>query len=145
MRAGRRDADTWKAFNRIRTNAKTLLATAETQLQQLPAEVIQPRWSWQLDRLDTALNQLTALQEEWRSTRDSLPSSARPGTAEYDNARAERNAEAWHYLDEWASAGETVLEIHRAAQQAPLPLTTPPLVRVPAPPAAVGHTAAARR
>ncbi|MFJ9033612.1 hypothetical protein ACIRQP_34940 [Streptomyces sp. NPDC102274] len=145
MRASQRDADTWKAFNRIRTGAKDILTTAETQLQQLPPTAIQPRWTWQLSRLYIALDRLTELRDEWLTTRDGLPPSARPGTPEFDDARAERNAEAWHYLDEWAGAGETVLEIHRAAEHAlsaPAPKTPAP---VPARPRPDGHSAAARR
>lgn len=132
MRAGQRDADTWHAFNRVRSSAKQLLATAETQLRQLPADQIQSRWSWQLAVLDTALDYLAALQDEWLDTRDSLPASARPGTAEYDDARAERDADAWHYLGEWASHGQALREINSAARKAPSSLAPPPIT-VPAP------------
>lgn len=133
QRASRRDADVWRAFNRIQPTAKALVATAEAQLQRLPAQAVQYRWVWQIGRLDTALDQINVLHEEWLTTRDSLPPSARPGTALYDDARAERNAEAWNYLDEWASAGEAILEIHQAARNTPSPLATTPPVPAPAP------------
>ncbi|MFE0380168.1 hypothetical protein ACFW1M_32450 [Streptomyces inhibens] len=144
-RASRRDAEIWRAFNRVRPGAKALVATAETQLQHLPARAIQPRWAWQLGVLHTALDHLAVLQEEWLAIRDSLPPSARPGTWLYDDERAQRNAEAGHYIDEWASAGETVLEIHQAAQQAPSPLTITPPVPAPAPLVSASRTTRARR
>ncbi|MFJ8676342.1 hypothetical protein [Streptomyces sp. NPDC093589] len=142
QRASRRDADLWKAFNRIRPSAKELVTTAEMQLQRLPANAIQSRWVWQLGVLDDALDHLVALQEEWLATRDSLHPSARPGSARYDDARAERNSEAFHYLDEWASTGEAILDIRRAAQQTPSPLATTPPVRTHGP---VSKSAAVRK
>ncbi|MDX3855653.1 hypothetical protein [Streptomyces sp. AK02-01A] len=145
MRAQRRDADTWRAFTRVRSSAKDMLATAETQMRRLPATAIQPRWTYQLGRLHSALERLTELRDDWLATRDSLPPSAEPGSAEYDDARAERNGEAWSYLDEWASAGDVLLEIHRAAEHIP---PTPPAhepVSTPAPPPPAGHSAAAKR
>ncbi|MFB7270794.1 hypothetical protein [Streptomyces sp. NPDC056244] len=145
MRAQRRDADTWKAFNRIRSSAKDLLTTAETQMRQLPATAIQPRWTYQLGRLHDALGQLALLHDDWRATRDSLPFSAGPGTAEYDDARAVRNGEAWSYLDEWASAGEALLEIHRAAQQTPPAPPAKTSAPTPAGRRPAGHSTAARR
>ncbi|GAA2312692.1 hypothetical protein GCM10010416_27510 [Streptomyces caniferus] len=143
-RAGHRDAAMWKAFNRVRPTARELLATAGMQLQRLPAKSIQSRWVWQLGVLHSALDHLAALQEEWLATRDSLPPSARPGTWLYDDERAQRNAEAAHYIDEWASAGETVLEIHQAAQQTPSPLTITPPVPAPAPLVSASRTTRAR-
>ncbi|MCZ1006864.1 hypothetical protein O1L68_08825 [Streptomyces lydicus] len=145
QRAGARDADVWKAFNRIRHSAKALVATAEAQLQRLPAQAIQSRWVWQLSVLESALDRLNVHQDEWLVTRDSLHPSARPGTELYDNARARRNAEAWPELNEWASAGEALLEIHRAAEKAPSPLATTPPVRVPTLPASASHTITVRR
>jgi len=144
-RAGHRDAAMWKAFNRVRPSARELLATAGMQLQRLPAKSIQPRWVWQLGVLHSALDHLAALQEEWLATRDSLPPSARPGTMLYDGERAVRNTEAMHYLDEWASAGEALLEIHRAALWAPPALTATAPVRAPAPPASTDRITKARR
>ncbi|MER5782635.1 hypothetical protein ABT104_13045 [Streptomyces mobaraensis] len=116
LRASRRDADTWRSFNRVRHGAKTLLATAGAQLQMLPAARVQSRWAWELSALDDALDQLIALQRRWLETRDALPPSAVPGTEAYDDVLAERNAEAWHYLHEWSLHGQAVLDIHAAAQ-----------------------------
>ncbi|MGW6742856.1 hypothetical protein ACWGDX_19390 [Streptomyces sp. NPDC055025] len=145
IRAQRRDADTWRAFNRVRSSAKDMLTTAEKQLQQLPATAIQPRWTYQLSRLHDALDQLVILRNNWRTARDSLPPSAGPGSPEYEDARAVRNGEAWSYLDDWASAGEALLEIHRAAEQTP---SVPP-AKTPAPALAqsrpTGQSPAARR
>ncbi|WP_405889842.1 hypothetical protein OG427_07285 [Streptomyces sp. NBC_00133] len=145
LRASRRDADTWRSFNRVRSFAKNLLATAEVQLQRLPARHIQNRWAWQLATLDTALDRLSALQSDWLTVRDSLSPSAKPGTEEYDAALAERNAEVWHYLDEWASHGQAVLDIHTATQHNPPPLPAIAPVRAPASPAQATKPTTARR
>ncbi|MCD9193425.1 hypothetical protein [Streptomyces albireticuli] len=134
LRAGLRDAATWRAFNRIRRSAKGLVAAAEVQLHKLPASRIQSRWAWQLGALDTALGQLARLQWDWLAAQDSLPPSAVPGTEAYDDALAERNAEAWHYLNEWSLHGQALLDIHAAEQDHP--------PRAPAP-AAPSHTPAA--
>lgn len=37
----------------------------------------------------------------------------------YDDALAERNAEAWSYLDDWVSHGKALLEIQATAQDLP--------------------------
>ncbi|MEV7955296.1 hypothetical protein [Streptomyces sp. NPDC088141] len=137
LRQSRRDADTWRAFERVWYCGKELLATAEHQLQQLPARRIQNRWVWQLGTLDTALERLQALQTEWTDVRDSLPGFASPGTEEYDGALSDRNADAWTYLDDWSTHGQAVLDIHAAAQRAPSPLTSSALATTPALPAPV--------
>ncbi|MFF4647786.1 hypothetical protein [Streptomyces sp. NPDC001389] len=113
LRKSQRDAETWRAFNRIRHGAKQLLATAEVQLQSMPGRSVQSRWAWQIATLHTALDRLTTLQSEWLDLPDSLPPSARTGV----EPLAERNAEAWHYLDEWALHGQVVLDIHAAVKQ----------------------------
>ncbi|MFG3282122.1 hypothetical protein [Streptomyces sp. NPDC048111] len=118
-RAVKRDADTWRSFNRVRAFAKELVATAEAQVQQLNAAHLQSRWPWQLSVLDGALTQLGALEQDWLETRDALPPTARPGTFAYDDAVAERNDEAWSYLDDWSTHGKALLEIHAAAQDLP--------------------------
>ncbi|WP_405421531.1 hypothetical protein [Streptomyces erythrochromogenes] len=57
--------------------------------------------------------------------------SVQPGTEEYDGPLAERNAEAWHYLDEWSLHGQAVLDIHNAmhrsqSRPAPAPVAALP-------------------
>ncbi|WP_282793118.1 hypothetical protein [Streptomyces sp. CC224B] len=146
-RAVKRDADTWRSFNRVRSFAKELLATAEVQVQQLNPAHLQSRWPWQLGVLNYALKQLGALQQEWLEARDALPPTARPGSFAYDDALAERNEEAWSYLDDWASHGKALLEIQTAAQD--LPPRSPALTSAqahvrPAAPAAA-PSAVARR
>lgn len=109
-----RDADTWRAFAPLRPIAKVLIARAERELGKLPPRVIQSRWTWQLGTLHHAADRIETLREEWLATRDSLPSSARPGTAEFDDARAEYLAHAWSYLDDWSTHGQAILDIHAA-------------------------------
>ncbi|MFF8918311.1 hypothetical protein ACF08M_34690 [Streptomyces sp. NPDC015032] len=138
LRQDRRHADTWRAFERVRYSGETLLATAEYQLQQLPAHKVQARWVWELGTLHTALERLRTLQSEWVEFRDSLPASACPGTEQYDDPLADRNADAWSSLDDWSTHGQSILDIHAAARQTPSPLTTSALVQAPAPAARTG-------
>ncbi|MGW3056517.1 hypothetical protein ACWC98_11330 [Streptomyces goshikiensis] len=116
LRQSQRDADTWRSFNRIRNGAKALVATAEVQLQALPQHSIHPHWAWQISCLNTALGRISTLQSEWLDLRTTAPAPARPGTGKYDGPLAERNAEAWHYLNEWALHGQAVLDIHTAVK-----------------------------
>ncbi|MFE7116515.1 hypothetical protein ACFU99_13990 [Streptomyces sp. NPDC057654] len=104
--------------------------------------MIQPRWAYQLGVLHTALDQLDALHQQWLHTRDGLPADARCGTPAFDDALAEHHAEAWSYLDDWATHGPALGEINAAARHAPSPLAPAP---VPAVSPAPGPTAAVRR
>ncbi|MEU7033588.1 hypothetical protein ABZ958_07895 [Streptomyces sp. NPDC046237] len=119
VRKSRRDADTAEAFESVRAGARHLLATAEAQLTALPARTVQNRWVWQLGTLHNALERLESLHAEWLQTRDSLPANARPGTDIYEDALADYHAEAWSYLDDWATHGRAILDIHAAALKAP--------------------------
>ncbi|MET9564733.1 hypothetical protein [Streptomyces tauricus] len=132
LRQQRRDADTAEAFETLRTGARRLLETASKQLSGIPNALIQSRWIYQLDLLRYGLDRLDALQEDWLSTRDSLPAHARPGTPVHDTALAEHQAECWSYLDDWASHGHILSEINTTATAAPSPLPPPPTA-VPAP------------
>ncbi|MEI5100894.1 hypothetical protein RB200_23130 [Streptomyces sp. PmtG] len=145
--AVRRDADTWRSFNRVWPFAKELLATAEVQMQHLDPAHSQSRWPWQLSVLDHALKRLDALQQEWVEARNVLPPSAGPGNFAYDDALAERNEEAWTYLEDWSNHGQALLEVQAAIQQAPPrspSLTTALTDLVPAAPAAKPSPAARR-
>ncbi|MDQ0790120.1 hypothetical protein [Streptomyces sp. B3I8] len=136
MRASQRDADTAEAFEPLRYGARHLLATAETQMAQLPENTVQSRWVYQLGVLRDALDRLDELHEQWLVTRDALPATAKPGTAEFDDALAEHHAESWSYLDDWATHGKALREINTAARKA-----RSPLAPVPAP-APIRRTAA---
>ncbi|MDF6066127.1 MULTISPECIES: hypothetical protein [unclassified Streptomyces] len=130
MRASQRDADTLTAFEPLRYGARHLLATAETQLAQLPENTVQSRWVYQLGVLHAALGRLDELHEEWLEIRDALPATAKPGTADFDDALAEHHAKSWSYLDDWATHGKALREINSAARKARSPLAPIP---VPAP------------
>lgn len=130
MRASQRDADTSEAFEPLRDGARHLLATAEIQLTLLPENTVQSRWVYQLGVLRNALDRLDELHERWLAARDALPSTAKPGTAGFNDARAEHHAESWHYLDDWATHGKVLHEINSAASKArsplaPIPVTAP--------------------
>jgi hypothetical protein len=126
LRASQRDADTAEAFESLRYGARHLLATAETQLAQLPENTVQSRWVYQLGVLHAALDRLEQLHEQWLETRDALPATAKPGTTAFDDALAEYHAESWSYLDDWATHGKTLREINTAARKAPSPLAPAP-------------------
>ncbi|CBG70411.1 conserved hypothetical protein [Streptomyces scabiei 87.22] len=127
MRASQRDADTLTAFEPLRYGARHLLATAETKLAQLPQNTVQSRWVYQLGVLRDALDRLDELHERWLATQDALPTTARPGTADFDDPLAEHHAESWSYLDDWATHGKTLREINSAARKARSPLAPIPL------------------
>ncbi|MFI9755733.1 hypothetical protein [Streptomyces collinus] len=142
LRQSQRDADTAAAFETVRAGAPHLLATAEAQLAQLPADAVQSHWVWQLGVLRGALDRLDTLHEEWLQTRDSLPADARPGTPAFDDALAEHHAKSWSYLDDWATHGQAISDIHAAARHAPSPLAPPPTATAaPAP----GRSSVVRR
>ncbi|WP_447035866.1 hypothetical protein [Streptomyces sp. DSM 118878] len=99
---------------------------------------MQGRWVYQLGVLRDALGQLDELHKEWLVARDALPATAQPGTPAFDDALAEYHAEAWSYLNTWATHGKALREINTAARKAPSPL-------VPTPARAPGRRAAARK
>ncbi|PZG72868.1 hypothetical protein C1I97_37900 [Streptomyces sp. NTH33] len=142
LRQSQRDRETAEAFEAVRPTARQLLATAEVQLAQLPARAVQTRWAWQLGTLRDAFDRLDALHQQWRQTRVDLPLTARPGTPAYDDVLADHDAEAWSYLDDWATHGHAVIGINTAAGSAPSPLAPPPTAK-PAPVA--DRTAPVRR
>jgi hypothetical protein len=118
-RAAQRDAETWRAFERVRGSAKELLATAETELKRIPSTLSRTAWPWQLGVLENALTQIDDLQRQWLSTRETLPWNAVPGTDAYDDTIGDRNEEAWHPLSEWRDHGQALLDIHATLQHAP--------------------------
>lgn len=132
-----RDSETWRAFLPIRYSARVLLAAASVQLQHISAGDVEPRWLWQLGELRNALAQLEALQSEHAKAREARRTSPPVSQEDFVDSVAERNEEAWGYLDTWATQGRALLDIHAVA------LKTPPriLSAAPAPTAA----AAARR
>ncbi|MFJ7527971.1 hypothetical protein ACIQ1S_23960 [Streptomyces griseus] len=138
MRASKRDADTAAAFEPVRPGARHLLATADTQLIELPKNTVQGRWIYQLGVLRDALDRLDELHDEWQATHDALPITARPGSPDNDDALAEHHAESWSNLDDWSTHGRAIQEINTAARR-----TRSPLALAPAP--APAQRAAARR
>ncbi|MEU6814080.1 hypothetical protein [Streptomyces sp. NPDC046860] len=128
VRKSQRDADTAEAFESFRHGARHLLATAETQLVQLPENTVQGRWIYQLGVLQSALDRLDELREQWLVARDALPIGARPGTVEFDDALADHHAESWSLLDEWATHGAVLREINTASRRASSPLARAPVL-----------------
>ncbi|MCA1223522.1 hypothetical protein [Streptomyces sp. 8L] len=102
-------------------------------MAQLPTAWVQRRWLYQLGALRDALDQLGELHDHWLSVQEALPATAKPGTPAFDDALAEHHAESWSYLDDWATHGKALREIHTAARKArsaPSPTPQPaPTVR----------------
>lgn len=119
-RAVQRDTQTWRAFEPVRRSARYLLATARFQLQHIAASDVEPHWPWQLGELAKALERLEALRTEWTETREAMRTS-RPAHAEFIDALAERNAEAWGELYAWSAYGHAILDLHAVALKAPAP------------------------
>jgi hypothetical protein len=117
-----------------------LLTAAEQQLTVLPASKGQPHWRDTLNRLDRARIGLENARAVWRTERDALHADAVPSTDGYDEPLAERNADAWSYLCDWADGGHVLNQIAKAAadharhlagpaaehSRAPDPTTLPP-------------------
>ncbi|MEF9902117.1 hypothetical protein [Streptomyces sp. P9-A2] len=142
LRQHQRDRETAEAFEAVRPTARQLLATAEEQLAPLPAHTVQPRWAWQLGTLRDALDRLDTLHQEWQQTCADLPLTARPGTPAYDDALVDHYAEAWSYLDDWATHGHAVIDINTTARSTQSRLAPPPTAKS-AP--VVGRTTPVRR
>lgn len=92
-----------------------LLTCAEHQLATVPTAQQNPNWPGALARLALARAGLDNTQAMWESERGSLPAAAVPGTEAYDEPLAERNAEAWSYLCDWADVSHVLPAIARAA------------------------------
>ncbi|MEU2231275.1 hypothetical protein [Streptomyces vietnamensis] len=115
-----RDAQTWRAFEPVRRVAPELLATARFQLQHIAASDVESRWPGQLTELAKALERLEALRTEWAKAREDRRTS-QPAHAQFIDALAERNAEAWSELDTWAIHGHAILDLHFVALKTPAP------------------------
>jgi hypothetical protein len=119
LRAARRDADTWQAALHIRVFTRELISTARVQLQNLPSQAVQAPWPWQLACAEAALDQLDAVEADYRTGLDSLPLSAGPIAQSRDYSIAARNAEAWQALNELVLHTPAILAIHAAVQNTP--------------------------
>ncbi|BAU87998.1 hypothetical protein SLA_7132 [Streptomyces laurentii] len=136
-----RDSETWRAFQPFHRHARVLLATAQVQLQYLAAADIEPCWPWQLAELATALDHLDVLRDEWAKAREDHRTSP-PGFEETVDALAERNEEAWSYLNTWATHGQVFLDIQSAAVKSSP--STHVAVAAPALPASTARTTGRR-
>ncbi|GAA3796887.1 hypothetical protein ACFS5L_02205 [Streptomyces phyllanthi] len=111
-RQRQRDADTWHAFTALRPGAEELLGQAERQRAKLPADE-QRRTGWRINALRDALDGLRQVESDWLTVCQSLP--PRPIAGEYEETLAERNAEGWHYLQEWSCHGHVLIEVDTMA------------------------------
>ncbi|MFE5298111.1 hypothetical protein [Streptomyces sp. NPDC056632] len=135
-----RDAETWRAFQPVRTCARQLLSTAAVQLQHINAGDIAPHWASHLRELTQALERLEALRSEHDKVREARRTSEPVSQEAFVDSLAERNEEAWSHLDTWAAKGRTLLDIHAVALKAPVRW----IRAAPAPTAAAVRRAARR-
>jgi hypothetical protein len=84
----------------------------------VPTAEQQPHWRGTLTRLNQARTGLERTYAYWRAECDALLPTSGPGTEAYDEPLAERNAEAWSYLCDWADGGHVLNQIARAAARA---------------------------
>ncbi|OEV27508.1 hypothetical protein AN219_22730 [Streptomyces nanshensis] len=135
LRQRQRDAATWRAFRPLLYSGHHLLDSAAAQLATTPSDEQTKRWAHSLTTLSSSLGKLRALQTEWSEIREALPENARPGTEEFDEPLADRNADGWHYLDTWALHGQTLIAIDTATRHKDPPAPRPVPARSPEPPA----------
>ncbi|WP_329309191.1 hypothetical protein [Streptomyces microflavus] len=128
-----RDSETWRAFLPVRPGARQLLATAAFQLQHLSAGDIAPHWPSHLRDLNQALDRLEELRRGHAEVREARRTSGPVSQEKFIDSVAERNEEAWGYLDTWAAKGHVLLDVHAAAYKAPVRwVPTPAPTTVPA-------------
>lgn len=129
LRQRQRDSDTLAAFGTVYYHADELVEYADQQLAQLPASARTRHYAGQIRELRTSTQRLYAVQDDWIALRRTLPESAVPGTAAFDEPLAESYAEAWHYLDQWAIHGQALIDINAQARKqqrsAPVPGKAP--------------------
>ncbi|WP_433892559.1 hypothetical protein [Streptomyces sp. CA-111067] len=92
----------------------------------MPVAERQPHWQDTLTRLDQARTGLETTYAYWRAECDALLPTSRPGTEAYDEPLAERNAEAWSYLCDWADGSYVLTQIARTAAGQNRDLAGPP-------------------
>ncbi|MFG3348652.1 hypothetical protein ACGF1Z_26780 [Streptomyces sp. NPDC048018] len=115
-----RDSEAWRAFLAVWPGARQLLATAAVQLQHLSAGDIAPHWPSHLRELNQALERLEELRRDHAEVREARRTSGPVPEGELVDSVAERNEEAWSHLDTWAAKGHVFLDVHAAAQKAPI-------------------------
>ncbi|MFE0703529.1 hypothetical protein [Streptomyces sp. NPDC058872] len=114
-----RDAETWRAFQPVRSCARELLNMAAFQFQHVSAGDVAPHWSPHLRELRHALDRLEALRGEHAKVREARRAAAPLPQEEVVDSLAERNEEAWSHLDTWAVKGRVLFDIHATALKTP--------------------------
>ncbi|PIB12298.1 hypothetical protein B1C81_01730 [Streptomyces sp. HG99] len=143
-RPQQRDSDTLSAFGRVYHHADELVHVAQQQLAQLPVSGRTRRYAWQVRELHEATQLLYAVHDDWLAVRRALPETARPGTKAFEEPLAECYAEAWSYLDQWATHGQALFAVNALTQhqsQVSSPLSAAAL---PVPKAAAASSSARR-
>ncbi|MFJ8774590.1 hypothetical protein [Streptomyces microflavus] len=117
LRQQQRDADTLAAFGRVYYHANELVFVAERQLAVLTPSNRTRRYAGQVRELNDATQRLYAVYRAWLSVRATLPESARPGKAAYEEPLAESLADAWAYLDQWTLHGQAIFDVNALAER----------------------------
>ncbi|MEU4174732.1 hypothetical protein [Streptomyces sp. NPDC026589] len=112
-RQQKRDSDTLSAFSSVYYHADELVHAAERQLAQLSRSDRTRRYSWQVSELADAAERLHAVLVGLNQGRPG------PGGAGYEEALAESYADAWPYLNQWTSHGQTLFAINALAERQP--------------------------
>ncbi|MEU6230934.1 hypothetical protein [Streptomyces sp. NPDC047042] len=120
QRLSRRDADMWSTVAPIRAFVREMISIARAQKKQVDEAAYRSNtshWYSQLNWSEEALDQLDALEEDYCSRLDNLPSSAAAGTPEYDALIDERNAKAWYAIRNLSLYVSAVGHVHEHFQR----------------------------
>lgn len=144
-RRQQRDADTLSAFGRVYHHADELVDVAQQQLAQLPTSERTERYARQVRELREATQRLYAVHEDWRALHRALPETSKPGTKAFEEPLAESYADAFSYLDQWASQGQALFAVDALAQRQSKPSSPASTATLPVPKAAATSSATRRQ
>lgn len=120
QRLSRRDADMWNTVAPVRAFVREMISIARAQKKQVDEAAYRSNtshWYSELKWSEEALDQLDALEEDYRIRLDNLPSSAAAGTPEYDALIGERNARAWYAVRNLSLYASVVWHVHEQFQR----------------------------
>ncbi|WP_406401892.1 hypothetical protein [Streptomyces uncialis] len=109
-----RNEEAWAAFEPITLIAARLVTSGEQHRPRLAADLVQPRWGWQLSVLTAATHHLDTIGTSAEQALSDLPPGAGPGSNAHDAVLAARNSAAWPLLEEWALHAPAVVGIRAA-------------------------------
>ncbi|WP_165983952.1 hypothetical protein [Streptomyces sp. YIM 98790] len=122
-RQRRRDTQVWDHYRTFLRHAPELLGHVETLNPRILAGHPEARHlTWRLDRLRGALNAGERILHAWQQEVQRMRTVPDPGLhIPYEEAVAERNAEAWTYMDDVLAHGPVLVQLARLHPTSPPP------------------------